>query len=149
MKGKTAIIILIVVILLVVGAITYGILRSKSVKAKTKIISDAIDSGMGVLGTDIDSVLANVKPDPIYKAKDTDLIKLFEAKGPVYSIDHPEYINQTLTGKSKAQIKVILSSFLSKYNKKLNDHLNEIFDNVTGYDTAGYQTVLNLIRNAK
>lgn len=149
MKGKTAVIVLIVVVLLVAGVITYGILRSKSVKEKVKIISDAIDSRVGALGTDIDSVLANIKPDASYKAMDSDLTKLYSAKGPVYSTDHPEYITQVLQGKTKAQIKSIISAFLNKYNKKLNDHLNDIFDNLTGYDTAGYQAVLNLVRNAR
>jgi hypothetical protein len=149
MKGKTAVIILVVVILLIAGAVTYGVIRSGTVKKKVKIISDAIDSGMGVLGTDLDSVLANVKTDTAYHISKSDLQKLKDAKGPSYAPDHPEYISQVLTGKTKAQIKSILADFLSTYQIKLNDHLNMIFDDLTGYDSEGYQKVLNLVINAK
>lgn len=149
MKGKTAVIVLVVVILLIAGAVTYGVIRSGTVKKKIKIISDAIDSGIGALGTDVDSVLANVKIDSSYHISKADLQKLKDAKGPSYAPDHPEYILQVLAGKTKAQIKSILADFLSTYQIKLNDHLNNIFDDLTGYDTNGYQKVLSMVINAK
>ncbi len=148
-KDKIVFWVMVIVTVFIIAGIVYAIIRSGKVKEKTKIISDAIDSKVGALGTDIDSLLANVKADTTYRVLDTDLVKLYSAKGPIYKTDSPEYIGQVLTGKTKAQIKSIIGAFLGKYQIKFNDHLNNIFDDTFGYDSKGYENVLNIVRNAR
>jgi hypothetical protein len=148
-KPKTFIIILAVVIFIIIGIVVYAILRKRSVDIKVKMISDAIDQGVGTLGTDIDSLLVSTKSDPSYVLSSADLSKLKSAKGSWYSTDHPEYITQVLGGKTKAQIKAIVTQFQNSTGIKFNDHLNDIFSDVTGYDTAGYNSVLNIVKSAK
>ena len=63
--------------------------------------------------------------------------------------DHPEYINQVLSGKTKAQIKAIFAQFQSKYGVKFNDHLNIIFDDTFGYDSKGYLNVMSIVSAAR
>jgi ABC-type Zn2+ transport system substrate-binding protein/surface adhesin len=147
-KKKIIFIGFVFVILLAIGITIYAIMRKRKVDKKVHIISAAIDQGVGELGTDIDSVLLNTVAAN-YALPASDLKKLKDAKGSWYSIDHPEYINQVLAGKTKAQDKAIINQFQVKYGIKFNDHLNDIFSDTTGYDTAGYNSVLNLVRNAK
>ena len=103
--------ILVITILVIVSAIAYAILRSRSVRKKIAMIEQAIDRGVGELGKDIDSVLLNVKIDSSYNPSASDLDKLKSAKGSWYWVDHPEYITQVFSGKTKGQIKAIVSAF--------------------------------------
>ncbi|GAL83420.1 hypothetical protein MYP_647 [Sporocytophaga myxococcoides] len=135
-------------IILIVGIIIYAITRKKKIAEEISTIRQTINSDVGLLGEDIDSVLVNVTPAN-YTLPQADLEKLRNAKGSYLFPDHPEYINQVLAGKSKAQIKAICAQFQNAYGIKFNDHLNSIFSDLFGYDTAGYQAVLNIVKSAK
>lgn len=147
-KERKIAIAFIAVIMIIIAIIVYVIIRKKKVECNYQSIIRAIDKGAGLLGTDIDSVLANVKCDVSYNVSVSDIKKLKSAKGSWYSVDHPEYIGQVFAGKRKSQIKCIINRFEAEHGR-FNDHLNNIFDDLTGFDTSGYNNVLNIVRNAK
>lgn len=147
-KQRKIAIAFVVVILIAIAITVYVILRKKRIECNYQSIIRAIDKGAGLLGTDIDSVLANVKCDVSYTVSDADIKKLKSAKGSWYTVDHPEYIGQVFSGKGKSQIKCIVNKFEAMHGR-FNDHLNNIFDDITGFDTSGYNNVLNIVRNAK
>jgi hypothetical protein len=149
LNGKKTFLLLIFVVLLTVGIITYAILRTRSVRKKMSMIEQAIDRGVGELGKDIDSVLVNIKTDTSYSPLKSDLEKLKAAKSSFYWVDKPENITAVFSSKTKGQIKAIVIAFESQYGKKFNDHLNDIFSDVTGYDSSGYQRVINQVQNAR
>lgn len=148
-KKKVIFIGVIILVIVIIGIIVYAIVRKNKLNKNAAIVSAAIDGGIGVLGTDVDSLLVSTKADSYFSLSEADMKKLKDAKGSWYAPDHPEYIIQILSGKTKAQIKSIFNQFQSKFGIKFNDHLNSIFDDITGYDTKGYQSVMDLIRNAK
>ncbi len=139
---------IIIISLLVIALIVYIIIRSKKVKERSRVISDAIDKGIGALGKDIDSILVNVSADPSYVVSQAVIDKLSDAKGSYIMPDHPEYIVEVFAGKTKSQIKSIINKFTSQYGK-FNDHLNSIFDDTFGYDTEGYNKILGIVMNAR
>lgn len=147
-KKKVIFLGFVALVVIAIGIIIYVIARKKSIAAKTQIISDAINSGTGALGTDVDSLLVNVVAAN-YSLSDADLQHLKDADGGWTGLDHPEYINQVLSGKTKAQIKAIFAQFQAKYGIKFNDHLNKIFSDTFGYDTKGYQNIMSIVKAAR
>lgn len=147
-KNKKIFLLFIVVLLVTITVTVYAVLRTRSVRKKMAVISQAIDRGVGELGKDIDSVLINVTADSSYRPAQVDLEKLKDAKS-AFWFDKPENITAVFKGKTKAQIKSIINAFESRYGIRFNDHLNDIFSDVTGYDTAGYQGIITLVQNAR
>lgn len=149
MENKKYLIILIIIILFAGGVTFYAVRRKKKINGRVEELRKLVSSNVGLLGEDIDSVLVNVKEDTSYNPSKADLEKIKNAKTAWYQQDKPEDIMAVLKGKTKGQIKRIISRFASEYGIKLNDHLNEIFSDVTGYDTVGYQKILTIVKNAR
>lgn len=142
---------LIIIGVLLVSAIIYAVMRKKKIDGELEELYKAIDSDVGLLGEDIDSVLLNIKEDPNYKASKGELEKLKNAKTSFYTPDRPQDVEAVLKGKTKAQLKGLFRQFAVQYAIKFNDHLNSMFSDYGGttYDTAGYQRILTIIKNAK
>ncbi len=144
---KTKVYLLFGFLALIVAVVVYAIINKNIKNRNAKAIGDAIDQGIGTLGTDIDSLLFNTKIESGYNTPKADLQKLKDAQG-TFS-DSPDNFAQVFSGKSKARIKKIVKDFQAAYGIKLNDYINEVFDDTFGYDSKRYDQLLNLIRSAK
>lgn len=143
-KVKIYILIALVVILIAIGVYIY--LSKKKKDANAAIILSAINQGVGVQGTDIDSLLFSVTAESGYNTPKADLQKLKDAHGTF--IDSPDNFKEVFAGKSKARIKKVAQDFMATYGIKLNDYINEVFSDLTGFDTTRYNQLLNIIRSA-
>lgn len=139
---KYRLIILIVLIVIIIAGLVYYFNKKRIVKEKVVRVNFAIDSNIGLVGTDVDSVLLNVKQDDRYTPSNSDLLKMND--------DDEDIIVTALKGKTKAQIKKMVSVFASKFGKKFNDHLNESFTHwYRPYEKDSYKMILTTIQNAK
>ena len=141
--------ILIGLIVTAIALVIYTILSKKKKNENAVIIAEAIDQSIGVLGTDIDALLFPVHIESGYNTPKADLEKMFNADGGTFMPDSPDAFKEVFMGKTKARIKKIVSDFQKQYGKKLNDHINYVFDNTWGYDSDRYNELLNLIRSAQ
>lgn len=151
LSSKSKVYILIALLSLLAIVSLWIIISKKRKNKNAELVNAAISQGVGFLGEDIDSLLFNTKAESGYNTPKDDLEKLKNAKGTIYTgyIDSPDNFKEVLSGKSKSRIKKIIQDFQSAYGIKLNDHINEVFDDLTGYDSKRYDQLLNIVRSAK
>ncbi len=138
---KHKLIILIVLLVIITGGLVYYFMRKKQVEEKVLKISAAIDSGVGALGLDVDSVLVNIKEDTSFIPLKSDLLSM--------NSDDEDVIVMAFKNKNKSQIKRMLSVYKNTYNEKFNDHLNDVFSHwYRPYETDSYQMILSAISSA-
>lgn len=147
MSTRVKVYILIALIVISIAITTY-VLITKGIKNRNaEEIKKAIDNHVGEQGIDLDGLLYSTTADSS-AASIADLEKLKAASGGMFGLDKPDNFKDVFLGKSKKKLKRLLVDFQSKYGIKLNDYVNTVFDDLTGYDTDRYNQLLDIVRNA-
>ena len=142
--NKKRIIILVVAVLILVSVFVYAKIARGKKRTRLAELKQAIREGIGANGSDIDSILVQVKPDSTYKLSGTDLSLMKEASGYVY--DKPENFAKVLTGKSKARIKALSEQMKASSDFQMS--LQNWIDKV-GVSTGQMDQILAIVKQAK
>jgi len=120
-------------------------LKKQALEAQKQQMLEAIDSGAGEDGTDVEAALDNVEADTNFDASYF-AGQIYDAG---YSWDYfnwfldTEAIYSALSNKTKAQIKAIEVTFQNTYNQTLDHFLREELK------TSEYRKCISIIQQAK
>ncbi len=142
--NKRRIIILVAAAIILASVFVYAKIARNKKRIRLADLKQAIREGIGANGTDIDSLLVQVKPDPTYTFSGVDLTLMKVSKGVVY--DKPENFAKVLTGKSKARIKALSEQM--KANSDFQMSLQKWIDSV-GVSAGQMEQIFSIIKQAK
>lgn len=122
--------ILLFVVILFIGAAIYGKINASRKEEQIRKINEILDRGIGVDGRDIKSITLDVIPDLKYNAA-ADAKAIYEAHK--WYNDDEEAVYNVFSGKTKAQIAQIYSTFLLTYKMDLDEFLKSFLSLSTEY----------------